>query len=76
MNCPKCGSEMTGIINEGWMAPIGSRPDKWQCPECGYEEKVGEKPDCFYRSGVEIGQCAVCSWLHECCTQKVGGEKR
>ena len=39
-------------------------------------EKVGgEKPECFYRSGVEIGQCAICPWLHECSIQKVGGEK-
>ena len=30
--CPECGSEMMRLAV------------MWQCPKCGYEEKVGEKP--------------------------------
>ena len=28
-----------------------------------------EKPTCYYRSGVETGQCAVCEWFKQCPSQ-------
>jgi DNA-directed RNA polymerase subunit RPC12/RpoP len=53
--CPKCGTRMR--------TPNYMHKLNW-CPKCGHEEKA--KPDCYYRSCVEIGQCAVCKWFKEC----------
>jgi ssDNA-binding Zn-finger/Zn-ribbon topoisomerase 1 len=72
MNCPKCGSEMVKIREMGI--------DWWWCmenPDCGHEEKVGEKP-----KTVLLCDDPLCfaGWAAEHLLdepkKKVGGEKR